>query len=364
MAIRRSRLLLALCALLAILLIAGYFAALRLLKSQIIEALGPNGEVQDLQVKALSVEITGLRIRAANRSWPAEHELRAARIVVKPDLRSLLSDTIIVSSIRIEQASLPMLRTAKGMQIVPSLLSRKKDEGKPAKSSTDAEPGKTIKLGRIELVDSEIDFFDATVARKPHHISITHLDGHLDNLVLPKLDQVAELDFEGQLPGEGKAPGKLSLRGPLTPSNLDSHVKLALRNVALVSLQPYFVKSADTRVKRGVMKLDLDSRVQKRQLHAPGNLQLDHLEVDGDGFAGISRRAALGLLADDKQRIDLQFSLDGNLDDPKFSLNEEFYTRVGTELAKALGVNFGNLGTGAGEVTKEIGGVLKNLLGK
>ncbi len=57
------------------------------------------------------------------------------------------------------------------------------------------------------------------------------------------------------------------------------------------------------------------------------------------------------------EKIEVQFTLAGRLDDPNFSLNEDFATRVASALAEKLGVSMGG-------VVEGVGGVLKGLLGQ
>ena len=50
-------------------------------------------------------------------------------------------------------------------------------------------------------------------------------------------------------------------------------------------------------------------------------------------------------------------ALDGRLDDPAFSVNENFATRMASGLAETLGVSVGG-------VVEGVGGVIKGLLGR
>lgn len=354
-----------------------FFLALRLLKSQIEAALGPQGEIQDIRLSLSSVEIDGLTIRAAPAPqkgihWPAEHELQAARVIVTPDLRSLLSDTIRVHKIRVEQAKLPVVRTPRELLLVPSLLGERNSEEQgqsgykkvALEQDVPTDKAKTIRIGEIELVDGEVDFYDASVGHKLHRIILTSIQGQVRDLKLPTLDEAEALEFHGRLPAGGEA-GDFSLTGEITPATLDSTLRLALHNVPLLAFQPYFIKTADTQVKRGNMDLDLDSRVKSRHLHAPGQLRLQGLELSGGGgFAGLTRQAAVALIKDRRERIDLQFTLEGNLDDPRFSLNEQFYVRVGAAIAESLGLSVESLGKGAGGIAEGLGSAIKKLFGK
>jgi uncharacterized protein involved in outer membrane biogenesis len=55
------------------------------------------------------MELLGLAI-AAPKGWPAARTLEAERIIIVPDLRSLLSDQIRVASIVVEKPYLSVLR--------------------------------------------------------------------------------------------------------------------------------------------------------------------------------------------------------------------------------------------------------------
>jgi hypothetical protein len=68
---------------------------------------------------------------------------------------------------------------------------------------------------------------------------------------------------------------------------------------------------------------------------------------------GLPRDVVLGALEDKRGQIAVSFVLEGNLDDPKFSMNEALSTRVAVSLAEALGVSLGGLATGVGALGVE-----------
>ena len=112
--------------------------------------------------------------------------------------------------------------------------------------------------------------------------------------------------------------------------------------------------------KRGTLDLALDARVKNQRLNAPGRLTLTDLELDSPGgvlstFAGVPRQAVLAALERDG-RIELAFTLEGQLDDPKFSLNELFAARFAVGLAEKLGVSLGGLLQGVGSMIKGLFG--------
>jgi hypothetical protein len=354
-------------AVLAALLAAAFHFGVQALKGQVEKALGPESEVAEIRVGWGAVEILGLRLKGPG-GWPAEDTLRAKRILVESDLRSLLSDHIRVSAIVIEDAYISALRTADGrMRVVPSLL-----EAKTEKSSA-AEP--KIGIGRIELKNAAMEFFDATVAKPPLKVRLEQLNATVDNIELPDLAVRTNLDLAGVLKGTHQ-DGHITIKGWIIPATKDSSIVSSFRDVDLVALHPYLIKAGETGVKKGTLDLDLDSTVKDKHLHAPGTVNLKNLELDsGGGFMGYARSAAVGTLKDKKDHIAVKFVLEGNLDDPKFSLNESLATRFGSGLADVLGVSVEGVAKGvggiggkgieaAGKTAGGLGNAVKGLFGK
>ena len=163
--------------------------------------------------------------------------------------------------------------------------------------------------------------------------------------------------------------GQLKIDGQAEIATKESQITAQLRGVDLVDFQPYLIKTADTRVKKGGLNLDVKSTVRKGRLHAPGTLTLAGLELGstGSSFMGLPRNAVVGLLKDKGGNISVQFVLDGDLNDPKFSLNESFAGRIGTGLADTLGVSVEGLAKGIGNVgssaAKGVGDTVRKLFG-
>jgi hypothetical protein len=153
---------LAVLAIFGVAVIAGYRTGVKLLQSQIVEALGPGSRLTEIKVNWISVELFGLSIDGP-KGWPASRTLEAERVVVVPDLRSLLSDQIRISSIVVEKPYLSMLRVPGKLVLVPSMT--ESDRGR--KSSPSGEnAARTVTISTIELNDGTVDIYDATVSRR------------------------------------------------------------------------------------------------------------------------------------------------------------------------------------------------------
>ncbi|MBK9395174.1 MAG: DUF748 domain-containing protein [Uliginosibacterium sp.] len=361
------RLLLIALPVLALGLVLGYYAALRVLRQQITAALGATGEVERIDVSLDKVVIEGLRIKASRPGWPTTDELRASRVSVTPDLRSLLGGAIVIRRIQVEDAALTVLRSKAGMKILPALLDpapKPHAEKTAAKAeSRNASSLPLIRIGTVELRNSRIDFYDATIAARPHHISLDQLALTLEKLRLPDLDERAPLQLKARVAEQGT----LALNGWLVPANMDSDLKLSLNNLPLKLVEPYLFKGKAGEVKAGRAALELHARVSQRKLSAPGHLSLTQLELGG--VAGFTREAlaalarSKGLDADTRRPVDLDFSLQGNLDDARFSLNEAIYAQAGLASLQLLGLNVSSSRSGK-DSTSGLGSVIKGLFGR
>ncbi len=105
--------------------IAGYRMGVRILQARIVDALGPGSRLTELNVNWFSIEILGLSIDAP-KGWPAARTLEAERITIVPDLRTLFSDQIRISSIVVDKPYLSMLRNPGKLIMVPSLTEKEK----------------------------------------------------------------------------------------------------------------------------------------------------------------------------------------------------------------------------------------------
>jgi hypothetical protein len=351
----------------------GYRAGVRLLQDRIVDALGPGSRLTGLKVNWFSIELLGVTIDAP-KGWPAMHTLEAERVVIFPDLRSLLSDQIRISSIVMEKPYLSMLRTSGKLLMVPSLTEKDRNRDEPAAGSDSA---RAVTISTIKLTDGSLDLYDATVQRPPLKNHIEQIDAMIRDVTAPATTRV-QFEITGIVKGI-KRDGQAHLSGWIGPGAKDSSTRIALTAADLVALQPYLVKSNENRISRGIIDLTLNSEVRSNILDGKGRVTLKNLEFAPargffDTFMGLPRNAVIGFLKDHHDAIDVDFALKGDVKNPRFSLNEDLSTRIAMGMAGQLGVSVKNLaeslGTigrkgaeGAGSVVEGVGSSIKRLFG-
>jgi len=211
-------------------------------------------------------------------------------------------------------------------------------------------------------------FWGGTVGNPPYSVLISDARATADHVHLPALTDRTTLSMTGSIKGLSHT-GTVTFEGWMVIATKDSQTRMTLRNVDISTLDPYLLKKAGAKsaVTGGTIDLTLDATVRDYRIHAPGTVVLNHLQITDTGnpldtFLSIPTRAAVAALKDRRDQIKLDFVLDGNLRDPKFSLNESLSKKLAAGFAKALGVSAEGVAKGAGETVRGIGNALMNML--
>ena len=332
--------------------IVGFRVAVGVLKGKVVEALGPDSEIAAIRVGWASVDVEGLRIKGP-KGWPAADTLRAERIAVVPSLRGVLSGQFRVYSMTVIRPYLSALRTKDGqVQMIPSLLAGATGKGPPAGSPAPAAAPRTVTIGRITVSDGVLELFDATVTQPPLRIRLEQIQATVRDIVVPALTGKSGLDLAGVLKGVQR-DGTVAIAGWAEIASKDSSLHTTLRSVDVVALQPYLIKARETGVQKGTLDLELQSDVRGNRLKAPGKLTISDLELTPakDAFAtfmGVPRDAVVASLKNKDNKIEVNFVLEGDLNNPQFSLNEALTTRLAASMAETLGVSLGGVAKGMG----------------
>ena len=325
---------------------AGLSFALRDLEARISAALGGGSRVEAVEVGLAAVEIRGVAM-PGGAGWPVPENLRATRIRVVPSWRSLLGDELRVARVDVEGMQLAALRARDGeLRVVPTLLEPRAKSAAGAAEPAPSEPMR-VYAGEIHAADGSVALYDATVAQPPWPIRLTRVDATFRDVVAPPLDGRVPVEVRALLDGP-RRDGSVSVEGWIVPASRDLELAIELAGVDLLALRPYLVEARKARLERGTFDLALRAQVRDGMLHAPGRLALYDLAFGSGGSAssrvlGVPRDLLLAGLRARGERITLDFSLDGRVDDPAFSLREAIATRVAVALASELGVSVGGL---------------------
>lgn len=333
--------------------IVGYRAAIGELKHQVETALGPESQIESIDVGLSGVTVTGLRI-GAPKGWPAKDTLRAERVTIAPSLMAALTGKLRVESITVVAPYLSVLRTRnEKIRLLPSLLEKKSQPAASGGSVPD------VAIGRIVLRDGAVDFFDASVQQPALKIGLRQIELTVSDLNVPGLSGRTDFDFSGVLKGK-RRDGRVEMRGWADIGSRDSSIKTRLDGVDLVALQPYLIRAAEAGVETGSLDFEIASELRNRQLKAPGRIVISDLKLSADSgsFMGMPRQAVLFFLKDKDGRIAVDFTLTGDINDPKFSLNEVLSTQIAAAIANLMGVSLEGVAEALGTVGQGSAAVL------
>jgi len=356
--------------------VVAYRVGVRLLQERIVEALGPGSGITEVKVNWFSLDVFGVSITAPE-GWPTGRTFRAARVRIIPNLQTILTDQIHISSIVFERPYVSVMRTSGKWILFPGLT-----ETRDRKKNTEAGGAnlslRAVTISKIELQDGVVDFFDATVTRPPLKTRLERVDAVIGDVAVPWSKTRTRFELAANVKGI-RRDGRAKVSGWLGPARGDSSSQITLYAVDLVSLQPYLVRIGEAQVRKGTLDLRLNSEVRANRLDGKGKLIIRDLEFAPsrgylETFMGIPRSAVINFLKNNENAIDVDFVLTGDTSNPRFSINEAIATRVAMGMAAELGVSirslaedFGNLGRrsveGAAGVAEGVGSVLKGLFG-
>jgi hypothetical protein len=208
---------------------------------------------------------------------------------------------------------------------------------------------------------------------------LTDISLSVDQAAIPAQDTWTAYECSLNIPGK-ESTGVLRTSGKTKLKSLDTVSKVALQGLDITSVKPYILKAGDVDVTRGTLSLDLDLHIDRRNLNSPAkavlrNLQFAPSKGPGEKFMAIPRSAVISFLEANNNQIALNFTIEGSIDDPKFSLRETMATRFAMQLAQKLGLGVVKAGEklidtqrkglqGLGETLKDTSKSLKKLFSK
>ena len=214
-----------------------------------------------------------------------------------------------------------------------------------------------IRIGGVVIRNGSANFADFSL-RPNFATAIQQLNGQIGTLD-NQSPQAASVDIKGKV--DKYAP--VSIAGKLTPFDPMNSLDIAtsFHNVELTTLTPYSGKFAGYRIRKGRLNLDLHYQIEKGQLNAENKLLLEDLQlgekVDSKDAVDLPVRLAVALLKDTKGNIDIQLPVQGNLNDPQFSVMPIVWQTLRNLVLRAAQAPFKFIGGLVGGGSSDLGQV-------
>ena len=231
-------------------------------------------------------------------------------------------------------------RSREGNLIAPWTILEKKEKGKEISDDRE-EKGKEsllIKIDRFRIRKGSVDFEDRKTGEPPAQIQLRELDLELKNIQYPFISFHSLITLEGKIKG-GKKEGSIYTEGWVDLKNMDMETSFKVQEIDIKIFEPYYRKRVSAEIEAGQINMEAKIGVKQRTIDAPGQLKLIDLQMkEGGTVLWIPAKVLISLLRDKGNRIQIQFHVKGNMDDPQFSLQETFLTRVAVSMAETLGI--------------------------
>jgi len=343
----------------------------QIIKSELDSRLGKSFSIERIDLKWGHVEVLGVSLKN-----PAGKEvIKVGDLSVTADFMGLLRKQYVISNVTVKDLYLFVEIDNKG-NIVNPVLPPELGSGQPAGNGTPAQPPPPVTIRKIEVINGSIDYLDRKTPIRPVLTKLRNMDLAVEDVAIPFTDTFSNYVLTASIPGN-QGMGTIKSEGKIRIATKDMDLKATLRNLDITALKPYFQKESPVDITRGFLDLDLTVKVASEKVHAPGTAVLKGLEFQsgsgmGGTFMGVPLSLVVALLKNSNNAISLNFTIEGDLNNPKFDIKENLTRRIETAMAEKLGLplkgipeSVTNLGSkGAKELgsgLKGIGGGLQNI---
>ncbi|WP_183136065.1 DUF748 domain-containing protein [Pseudomonas viridiflava] len=235
---------------------------------------------------------------------------------------------------------------------IDDLLIPQPDDGKPAtkasaknapKASQEKPPG--IYVGEVNIKDGSANFADMTLTPN-FSTAVQQLNGRIGTID-NRQSKPAPVNIEGKV--DRYAP--VTIKGSLNPFNPMASLDIAtsFKRVELTTLTPYSGKFAGFRIRKGRLNLDLHYLITNGQLKAQNKVLVEQLQlgekVDSPDAVDLPIRLAVALLKDTQGRISIELPIEGDLNNPQFSVMPIVWQTLRNLVLRAAQAPFKMLGS-------------------
>ena len=327
--------------------IAGYFVlsfyAVKLIEPHLQKAIGHGFTLEEIKPKITYLSAKGIRYEDPDSK---QRFLQIEEIRVYPSLLSLLRKPICIKELTILQPSFFFYRSRDGSVTGPLVMTKTEGEGnekeifkKKEREGPDEVRPVQAQIDWIRVRKGSFDFEDRKVGEPPAQIKLRDINFEMREINYPITSGHSPVRFQAKMSGKGQE-GSIEIKGWIDTKTMDMETSLKLREIEVQTFEPYYRKRVTAEIESGVMGMDSKITVKGKRIDAPGELDLTNLHIkEGDGMIfWIPAGTLVSVLEKKGHQIKVKFRVKGNMENPRFSLQETFLTQVGIALAQALGI--------------------------
>lgn len=331
-------------------LIGGYlglsFYGVKLIQPQLQKLVGPGFTLTEINVRLTHLSIKGIQYEGLHRK---KRYLWIEEANIYPAIFSLLKGPLRIRALTMRKASFSFYRTRDGVFVGPWTASEK-TEKKEREISDDPQRKEgepvSIKIDLLRIQKGVVDFEDMKTGEPPSQITLREIDLEMKDIQYPFTSARSPIELKGRLKGKTEKDGEIYAKGWIDLKTTDMEASLNVREIEVKLFEPYYRKKVSAAIDSGSMAMDTKITLKEKTIDAPGKLELTDLRIkEGEGTVfWIPAKTLISLLKKKGDRIEVSFHMKGNIEDPQFSLQETFLTRIAISLLEALGVPIKGVG--------------------
>jgi hypothetical protein len=202
-----------------------------------------------------------------------------------------------------------------------------------------------IEIGKVVITDGDFTLTDRSL--EPNvRMAVNRFGGTIAGLSSENLAK-ADVDLKAVVDGSGP----VTITGQLDPLGAKKFVdlKIDFKNVDLLPLSPYSGKYAGYELARGQLSVDVQAKLNDRQLDATNVITLNQFTfgapIESPAATKLPVRLGVALLKDLNGQIVIDVPMSGNIDDPNLRIGKVVLRVVVNLLTKAAVSPFALLGS-------------------
>jgi hypothetical protein len=200
-------------------------------------------------------------------------------------------------------------------------------------------------IGATGVSNGSLDFSDLSL---PLHFEahITDMDGTISTIDTAS-SEPANIRLEGQVNefGLARIEGSMNVLSPIDHTD----VSVEFRNLLMSNYSPYSAQFAGREIDEGKLNLNLGYLIEQGSLQAQNKIVLSDLvlgaKVDHPDAANLPLGLAVSLLKDADGVIDIDFPVEGDINDPQFQLSGVVMKAIVGLITKVVSAPFRLLGS-------------------
>lgn len=252
-------------------------------------------------------------------------------------LDTLLIDQCQINIVLLEDGSNNLTLTQTASQSNTELnnvtdVSAKESEHDAQKSEQKPLP---MSIGEIKLHQHNVHIKDMTQGEAVN-INISELNILINDLSEGSVDQ-SKIDLTAKV--NGHSPLSLEGTGNFINPQISANTKLQLTRLGLSPFSPYTLTLGSRPIEKGVLSLTIDTHILENKLKSNNKASIEGIKMgkreDYKNGGNLPLALAITVLRDKNGKLNLDIPIQGNLDDPHFSIRKQLIRTLTGMINKA-----------------------------